>query len=105
MQQDLKKNYLLAIPGLIDINLGKEVLFMFENELCLAVEKYTEKDDENSTLKKAAQIIRTSIKNEEQNFDGYFSEDCQVHKYLYGLFQTNFFIDIHIEIWISFAHL
>ena len=38
-----KEKLLLAVPGLVDINFGKEVLFMFEKELSLAVEKYTEK--------------------------------------------------------------
>jgi len=80
-----KEKLLLAVPGLTDISFGKQVFFMFEKELSLAVEKYTEEEDEHSTLKKAARIIRTSMKNEEQNFDGYFSKDCQVHKSLYDL--------------------
>jgi len=31
-----KEKLLLAVPGLVDINFGKEVLFMFEKELSLA---------------------------------------------------------------------
>ena len=32
-----KEKLLLAVPGLVDINFGKEVLFMFEKELSLVV--------------------------------------------------------------------